>query len=214
MFDGATSVSDPDLYRERFDSHYAGVAEWFADRPDALLTMTFDGSASWVELCEHLGHPTPTYPFPRSNPLSERSASFLRRVRRRLMRMWQERFGSGGPETRCGQLYDRCHAVTGAIDAALPADATAFSAFLDAATGRVVSLKAALGIPYEPAGSGIDGDTPSARWARFRFELRHTIGQVSYSTIDVGFDGGTIGDSCSRLLDDVSAWAITPPTAD
>jgi hypothetical protein len=49
---------------QRYRQHNRDVREYFANRPEDLLTMEMDRGAGWHELCEFLGQPVPSAPYP------------------------------------------------------------------------------------------------------------------------------------------------------
>ncbi len=55
--------------RERFshvyDEHLRKVLSYFEDYPDSLLILPICDGVGWDPLCEFLGEPTPSVPFPR-----------------------------------------------------------------------------------------------------------------------------------------------------
>ncbi|HEY1961368.1 MAG TPA: sulfotransferase [Rhizomicrobium sp.] len=58
---------------EVYASHNAAVRAYFANRPAALLELSFDSPRSWNALCDFLGKPTPAKPFPHANTAAERA---------------------------------------------------------------------------------------------------------------------------------------------
>lgn len=60
------------LYKERMRQHNREVAEYFAVRPDDLLTIELAKDARWEPLCGFLGAPVPEAPFPHANSVRQR----------------------------------------------------------------------------------------------------------------------------------------------
>ena len=87
-----------DVYLERYRAHVREVREYFADRPDDLLVMDFQGGDGWSKLCEFLGDPIPKQPFPHENIAPDRLVG-LRKVHfelRQLAPMWLRRLWFDG----------------------------------------------------------------------------------------------------------------------
>ena len=78
-----------EIYRARFDAHYREVREYFADRPDDLLTLDVSRGGGWTQLCDFLGYEVPDVPFPHRNVKD-------RHARRRLMRRSRGRLDAIG----------------------------------------------------------------------------------------------------------------------
>lgn len=58
---------DPVVFLERYRRHNREVQEHFRDRPNDLLTVSMDGGGDWDALCQFLGVPVPTVPYPAHN---------------------------------------------------------------------------------------------------------------------------------------------------
>jgi hypothetical protein len=60
------------VYVDRMLSHNREVAEYFAGRPDDLLTIDVTEDGNWGAICGFLGHPVPAVPFPHANDARRR----------------------------------------------------------------------------------------------------------------------------------------------
>jgi len=72
-----------DTYLERFRRHYAEVADYFANRPEQLLTLDMVGGDGWAELCQFLDEPVPARPFPHENQ-AKANATGIKKLRNQL----------------------------------------------------------------------------------------------------------------------------------
>ncbi len=76
-------VGDPrgneSRYLEVYERHNRSVASYFAERPDDFMTLRAGDDDGWSALCDFLGKPVPSTPYPHQN--SERQ----RRQRRSLV---------------------------------------------------------------------------------------------------------------------------------
>jgi hypothetical protein len=61
---GSLLVVDEDAWMRERQEHEVRVHTYFADRPEALLTMDVSASDGWDVLCSFLGVPVPDAPFP------------------------------------------------------------------------------------------------------------------------------------------------------
>lgn len=52
---------------ERFERHSRDVREYFANRPESLLTLDWQAGDDWKQLCDFLGVETPDVPLPHAN---------------------------------------------------------------------------------------------------------------------------------------------------
>lgn len=73
-----------DIYVARFERHNREVVEYFADRPDDLLTLDLAAGDGWDKLCRFLGHEKPNTPFPHANKasLSRKIKNWFRSMKR------------------------------------------------------------------------------------------------------------------------------------
>jgi len=55
-------------FRRVYAEHVRCVQEYFADRPDSLLTVDVIGGEGWEKLCPFLGRARPEAPFPHVQP--------------------------------------------------------------------------------------------------------------------------------------------------
>lgn len=72
---------------ERYERHNAEVQRYFHDRPGDLLVIDWEAGGGWHELCQFLGKPTPSVPFPHANKgyyRPSRLARLAAALRRRL----------------------------------------------------------------------------------------------------------------------------------
>ena len=60
------------VFTDRYEAHYAEVAEHFKDRPEDLLVFPLTEGAGWSELCPFLEKPIPEEPFPKLNTVAIR----------------------------------------------------------------------------------------------------------------------------------------------
>lgn len=60
-------TENEELYLERYRQHNDSVKSYFLDRPQDLLLLDFENGDRWEKLCDFLGHPVPTAPFPHEN---------------------------------------------------------------------------------------------------------------------------------------------------
>jgi hypothetical protein len=77
-------VTDQQLV-DRYLSHVDGVKRYFSTRPEDLLVVNWWRGDGWKELCDFLGRPVPSAPFPHAN---KGRYSPLARMRRRA-RAWR-----------------------------------------------------------------------------------------------------------------------------
>jgi len=63
-----TAVYRRALFDDAYNSHYAAVVAYFADRPGKLLRMNICDGEGWAELCRHLGMEVPLQAFPVVRP--------------------------------------------------------------------------------------------------------------------------------------------------
>ncbi|QNI69791.1 sulfotransferase family protein [Cyanobium sp. NS01] len=66
------SKGNEGVYLKRYNEHNAEVIDYFRDRPRDLLVLDLTAGAGWPELCNFLGYPIPSVPFPRSNTAADR----------------------------------------------------------------------------------------------------------------------------------------------
>ncbi len=59
-----------EIFIARFKQHNEEVVEYFADRPDDLLTLDLPQGDGWEKLCTFLGKEAPDAPFPHANKAS------------------------------------------------------------------------------------------------------------------------------------------------
>lgn len=207
IFQGHNSVDNPEVYLDEYDRHMTGVAEHFADRPDDLLTLRVEEKLTWAPICDFLGLETPTYPFPRSNPASEREASLPARLLRRARRMMQDRFGDGSADTRTFRLYPVADAATKRAREAIADRDLDDARRLESAVFPIAArIKDAIDQPFDADGSGIAGDDPVSIQRRVEFEIRHTIGLVTVFNIDDPIGDSTVGDECHAMVAALSDW--------
>jgi hypothetical protein len=55
------------IYLDRYRKHNQEVLEYFQDRSDNLLVVSWEQGDGWKELCSFLGKPLPDMPFPHVN---------------------------------------------------------------------------------------------------------------------------------------------------
>lgn len=68
IFGSYDPVQDPQLYIEKYESHLDEVRDYFAGRPEKLLTLCFENGDGWKELTRFLGvEPVPNVSFPHTN---------------------------------------------------------------------------------------------------------------------------------------------------
>lgn len=58
---------EAEMFRQACQAHEREVMEYFADRNRELLIMDICSGDGWEPLCEFLGQPVPSLPFPRAN---------------------------------------------------------------------------------------------------------------------------------------------------
>lgn len=68
-------------YLDYYHRHNREVEEYFRDRPDKLLVVSWDSGNGWDELCEFIGCAVPDLPFPHVNR-SDRLEEMLRQQQR------------------------------------------------------------------------------------------------------------------------------------
>ena len=56
-----------DVYRERYRRHYEEVREYFKDREDDFLIVSWSDGDGWEKLCQFLNEPIPETEFPHIN---------------------------------------------------------------------------------------------------------------------------------------------------
>jgi Sulfotransferase domain len=56
---------DEEKFRQGYNRHHRGVERYFANRPADLLRVRICDGEGWDPICEFLGHPVPTEPFPK-----------------------------------------------------------------------------------------------------------------------------------------------------
>lgn len=59
-----------------YTRHNQEVLEYFKNRPDKLLVLDFTKGDRWDPLCEFLGHPVPSTPFPHANDSKSEKTPF------------------------------------------------------------------------------------------------------------------------------------------
>lgn len=69
--DHGAPLGKEQVYKERFERHYADVRAHFAGRDD-LLELDLARGEGWDALCGFLGHPVPDVPFPHANHRGDR----------------------------------------------------------------------------------------------------------------------------------------------
>jgi 3'-phosphoadenosine 5'-phosphosulfate (PAPS) 3'-phosphatase len=62
-----STVFDQQKFRQGYEDFVNGVIQYFADRPQDLLTLNVSAGAGWETLCPFLGKPVPDIPFPKAN---------------------------------------------------------------------------------------------------------------------------------------------------
>jgi hypothetical protein len=83
-------VGDPlgneDRYLEVYTRHNRAVTAYFADRPRDFMALGIRNGVGWDSLCEFLGVPEPSTPFPHQNSADQRreSRSLVHRMSRVL----------------------------------------------------------------------------------------------------------------------------------
>jgi Sulfotransferase domain len=85
---------DEDKFLAGFRRYYAGVLDYFCERESNLLRMRICEGDGWRKLCEFLGAPVPSEPFPRENALAPTRDRSRRAARGR----------KGRSDSSCSQL--------------------------------------------------------------------------------------------------------------
>jgi len=62
-----STVFDEEKFRQGYEDFVNGVYQYFADRPQDLLTLDVSSGDSWEMLCPFLGKPVPDVLFPKAN---------------------------------------------------------------------------------------------------------------------------------------------------
>jgi 3'-phosphoadenosine 5'-phosphosulfate (PAPS) 3'-phosphatase len=62
-----STVFDEQKFRKGYEDFVNGVFQYFADRPQDLLTLNVSAGDGWETLCPFLGKPLPDIPFPKAN---------------------------------------------------------------------------------------------------------------------------------------------------
>lgn len=60
------------VWRARYAAHNRAVETWFGSRPRDLLRLDLETGLDWEPLCDFLGRPAPSEPFPMLNTAAER----------------------------------------------------------------------------------------------------------------------------------------------
>lgn len=81
-------VSESQLI-ERYERHNRDVADYFRDRPEDLLTVSWEEGDGWKELCQFLGKEIPKEPFPHANRGKYAGQSAAGRIKSGLMK-WRK----------------------------------------------------------------------------------------------------------------------------
>jgi hypothetical protein len=63
-----TTTFEETVFLEKYRAHRQDVLTYFADRPEALLTLDLTQGNAFEKLCPFLDRPIPRRPFPRQNP--------------------------------------------------------------------------------------------------------------------------------------------------
>jgi len=67
MYGVRVASGNEDVYLKRYKQHYAEVEEYFKDRQDDLLSISFANGDDWEKICKFLGHDIPNKKFPFAN---------------------------------------------------------------------------------------------------------------------------------------------------
>lgn len=67
VYGAGKPVGNEAVYIERYQRHNREVQQYFHDRPDDLLIMSWAEGDGWAELCSFLGVPIPKVKFPHAN---------------------------------------------------------------------------------------------------------------------------------------------------
>lgn len=59
-----------DVFLERYRRHYKEVSEYFKDRPNDIIWVSWEKGDGWEKICSFLGKPIPNIPFPHANKRS------------------------------------------------------------------------------------------------------------------------------------------------
>jgi hypothetical protein len=59
-----------DVFLERYRRHYKEVGEYFKDRPDDIIWVSWGKGDGWEKICSFLSQPIPSIPFPHANKRS------------------------------------------------------------------------------------------------------------------------------------------------
>lgn len=64
------------IYLKKYKDHYAEVKQYFRDRPNDILMISFSNGDDWEKICNFLGHEIPKVKFPYANKGKHNMSSF------------------------------------------------------------------------------------------------------------------------------------------
>ncbi len=79
-------VGNEKIWGDRYEKHNREVVEYFKDRPDDFLSLHMDrGELNFEPICQFLGKPIPSEPWPHVNQIADKKRRmFASRVMRKL----------------------------------------------------------------------------------------------------------------------------------
>lgn len=90
IFGFDTFVGNEGRAAEVYESHIVAVRQHFATQPDRYLEANFEGGDGWEKLCEFLGEPIPSRPFPHANL---GAFTLAERIRRKVLKiLWPQEY--------------------------------------------------------------------------------------------------------------------------